>query len=54
MNRETNIDKRVFKKSPDELQLYMHFKKRGFAINNKKGKGSFSRNTKHKGRLYNE
>jgi uncharacterized membrane-anchored protein YitT (DUF2179 family) len=42
------IDKRIFKKSPEELQEYLHFKKRGFSINNKKGKGSYSRKKKHK------
>ena len=52
MKKETNIDKRMFKKSPEELQLYLHFKKRGFAIQNKKGKGSYSRHQKHVGRCY--
>ena len=42
------MDKRMFKKSPEELQQYFHFKKRGFAIENKKGKGSYSRKKKHK------
>ena len=45
------MDKRMFKKSPEELQLYFHFKKRGFKIENKKGKGSFKRNAKHRGRI---
>lgn len=47
MKKETTIDKRVFKKSPEELQLYMYFKKRGFKIENKKGKGSYKRRPKH-------
>ena len=42
------IDKRMFKKSPEELQQYLHFKKRGFCIENKKGKGSYSRKQKYK------
>lgn len=42
------IDNRMFKKSPEELQQYLHFKKRGFAIRNKKGKGSYTRKEKHK------
>ena len=42
------MDKRMFKKSPEELQQYLHFKKRGFAIENKKGKGSYSRKKKKK------
>jgi hypothetical protein len=47
MKKETIIDKRIFKKSPEELQLYMYFKKRGFAVENKKGKGSYERRPKH-------
>lgn len=43
------MDKRIFKKTPEELQLYLHFKKRGFKVENKKGKGSYKRNPKHKG-----
>ena len=41
------VDKRIFKKSPEELQLYLHFKKRGFKLSNKKGKGSYERRPKH-------
>ena len=44
------MDKRIFKKSPEELELYMHFKKRGFKIENKKGKHPYKRNKKHKER----
>jgi stalled ribosome alternative rescue factor ArfA len=47
MKKEVTIDKRMFKKSPEELQLYMYFKKRGFAIANKKGKGSYKRKSKY-------
>lgn len=32
------------KLSPEELEMYIYFKKRGFAIPNKKGKGSYKRN----------
>lgn len=39
-------DKSHNKKSSEELALYMHFKKRGFFIQNKKGKGSYKRNNK--------
>ena len=39
------------KKSPEELQQYLHLRKRGFAIPAKKGKGSFNRKTKHKNRF---
>jgi len=43
--------KEMFKKSGDELQGFLHFKKRGGAPRIKKGKGSkYSRKIKHKGR----
>ena len=42
------MDKRMFKKSPEELQAYLHFKRRGFSVQPKKGKGSYSRKQKHK------
>lgn len=42
------MNKRIFKKSPEELEQYMHFKKRGFRVENKKGKGSYKRHQKHK------
>lgn len=48
MKKEVTINKQMFKKSPEELQLYLHFKKRGFAIMNKKGKGSYKRKSKHR------
>lgn len=44
MNRE------VFKKTGDELQEYLRFKRRGTFPKIKKGKGStYSRKQKHKG-----
>lgn len=42
------MKKEIFKKSPEELQQYLQFKRRGFAISAKKGKGSYSRKQKHK------
>ena len=36
--KEKELDKRMFKKSPEELEQYLHFKKRGFAVDNKKAK----------------
>lgn len=41
------MDKSIFKKSKEELQEYLHFKKRGFKIKPKKGKGSYSRKNKN-------
>ena len=43
------FDKRILKKSPEELQEYLAFKRRGSVIENKKGKGSYKRKEKYKG-----
>jgi len=40
------IDRRMFKKEGEELQQYLHFRKRGSKVQNKKGKGSYKRNQK--------
>lgn len=37
------MDKKIFKKSPEELQEYFKFKRRGFSVPPKKGKGSYNR-----------
>ena len=37
------MDKRVYKKTGEELELYLHFRRRSFKIKNKKGKGSYNR-----------
>ena len=37
------IDRRMFKKEGEELQQYLHFRKRGSKVGNKKGKGSYDR-----------
>lgn len=37
------IDKRIYKKTGEELQQYLHFRKRGSVAENKKGKGSYNR-----------
>lgn len=36
-------DKRIFKKRGEELQQWLHFRKRGSIKKNKKGKGSYNR-----------
>jgi hypothetical protein len=36
------------KKTGEELQSYLEFKRRGFKVKPKKGKGSFKRKEKHK------
>lgn len=40
-------NKKYLKKTKEELQEYLKFKKRGFYISNKKGKGSYKRKLKH-------
>lgn len=42
------MDKKVFKKTGEELQLFFHFKKRHGVSKVKKGKGSYTRKEKHK------
>lgn len=37
------MNKTIFKRSPDELQEYLKFKRKGFKVKNKKGKGSYTR-----------
>ena len=49
---EKKIDKRIFKKSPEELEQYMQFKRRGSKIESKKGKGSYNHTPKHKKDMY--
>ena len=46
--KKEKFDKRIFKKSPEELEQYMQFKRRGSRVENKKGKGSYQRHSKHK------
>ena len=45
--KKEKFDKRIFKKSPEELEQYMIFKRRGSVVENRKGKGSFKRKPKH-------
>lgn len=37
------MDKRIFKKTGEELQQYLAFKRKHFFVPAKKGKGSFKR-----------
>lgn len=41
--KKQKVDKRMFKKEGEELQQYLHFRKRGSVVENKKGKGSYNR-----------
>ena len=49
MKNKKKIDKRIFKKEGEELQQYLHFRKRGSIVENKKGKGSYNRQNFKKG-----
>lgn len=42
------MNKSIFKKSKEELQEYLQFRRRGSKVKAKKGKGSYSRKDKHK------
>ena len=41
------MDKRIFKKTGEELQQYLAFKRKHFFFSSKKGKGSFKWQEKH-------
>ena len=45
------MDKTIFKKTGEELQEFLKFRKRGSKVKAKKGKGSFSRKQKHKNKI---
>ena len=42
------MDNRIFKKSPDELEEYMQFRRRGYYVKSKKGKGSYDRKNQNR------
>ena len=46
MNKKKKINKSMFKMEGEELQQYLHFRKRGSVVENKKGKGAYKRNKK--------
>ena len=37
------MDNRMNKRSPEELEEYLQFKRRGYYVKSKKGKGSYDR-----------
>ena len=43
MKNKDKLNNRMFKKEGEELQQYLHFRKRGSVVQNKKGKGSYNR-----------
>ena len=48
--KKTNSEVPKLKRSKEELQEYMKFKSHGFSVPPKKGRGSFKRTKKHKGK----
>ena len=44
------MDKRMFKKDGEELQQYLAFRRNAGRVEAKKGKGSYERHQKHKGK----
>ena len=47
--KKEKLDRRIFKKTGEELQQYLHFRKRGSRVDNKKGKGSYNRQKAKRG-----
>ena len=41
------LDKSMFKMTPEELQQWLHFRKAGSKIENRRGKGSYKRKPKY-------
>lgn len=48
------MDKKALKKTGEELQQYLAIMRKHHIVENKKGKGSFKRNPKHRGGKYND
>ena len=47
--KNKSYDRRMFKKTGEELQQYLAFKRKGAKVDNKKGKGSYNRQNFKKG-----
>lgn len=52
--KKKKFDKSIFKKTPEELEAFLAFKRKGSVIESKKGKGSYSRKKKHKNGVFDE
>ena len=48
------INKKIFKKSPEELREWLSFRNRGGKVKSKKGKTSYRRHAKHKQTKFND
>lgn len=47
MKKNEKLNRKVFKKEGEELRQYLMFTRRGSKVENRKGKGSYSRKVKH-------
>ena len=47
MKKKKNLDKSVFKMTPEELEFWMHFRKACSRVENRRGKGSYKRKPKY-------
>ena len=47
MNKKKKINKSLLKMTPEELEQWMHFRKAGSRVENRKGKGSYKRKPKY-------
>lgn len=48
------MDRKIFKKSKEELAEYLYFKRRGYTIQNKKGKRPYKREKKKGSKYYDD
>lgn len=48
MDKMKDVKQMLTRTSPEELQAYLQFRRRGSKVPSKKGKGSFTRKVKHK------
>lgn len=48
--RRNFMDKRMFKKKGEELQAYLQIMRKHLVVPSKKGKGSYKRKQKHRGK----
>ena len=47
MMKKKKLNKSQFKMTPEELAHWLHFRKAGSKIENRKGKGSYKRKSKY-------
>ena len=45
------MNRKIFKKDPEELHEYLEFRRRGSTTKARKGKGSYNRKEKYYGKL---